>query len=131
VRDLSLSGRDFEKVLLEAVDEGLSALGESAKHAIYFHLERSFNIKREEIPRRIVAFTKAIESIFGVGANFVEILIMKKLYGKVGGVFNWNEYEGFGFTAYVAQAKSVFQEKTTIRTVEELVKCEEIENPQS
>lgn len=126
MRDLSLSGRDFEKVLLEAIDEALSTLGESAKQAIYFHLDRSFNIKKEEIPSRIMAFTQAIENIFGVGANFVEILIMKKLYGKVGEAFNWNESEGFGFTAYLAEAKRVFQEKNTIKTVEELVECEEI-----
>jgi cold shock CspA family protein len=72
-----------------------------------------------------MAFTQAIENIFGVGANFVEILIMKKLYGKVGEVFNWNESEGFGFTACLAEAKRVFQEKNTIKTVEELVECEE------
>jgi hypothetical protein len=120
-----LSGRDFEKVLLEAIDEGLSALGESPKQAIYFHLDRSFNIKKEEIPSRIMAFTQAIENIFGVGANFVEILIMKKLYGKIGEAFNWNEPEGFGFTAYLTEAKRVFQEKNTIKTVEELIECEE------
>jgi hypothetical protein len=118
---------EFEKVLLEAIDDGLSALGESVKQAIYYHLERSFNIKKEEIPTRMIAFTQAVENIFGVGANFIEILIMRKLYEKVDGTFKWNESEGFGFPEYVTKAKRVFQEKNIIKRVEELVECEETE----
>jgi hypothetical protein len=75
-----LPKRDFEKLLLEAVDEGLSSLGETSKIAIYFHLKKSFNIKKKEIPYKIEAFAKGIEKIFGLGANFLEILIMKQLY---------------------------------------------------
>ena len=86
---MSLFGRDFEKLLVEAVDDGLSVLGDSAKQAIYYHLEKSFNVKKEEIPSRMTAFTQAIENIFGVGANFVEILIMKKLHVKIGVACKW------------------------------------------
>jgi ribosomal protein L23 len=125
VKSLSLFGRDFEKLLVEAIDDGLSALGDSAKQAIYYHLERIFNVKKEEIPDRMITFTQAIENIFGVGANFIEILIMKKLYEKVDGSFNWNESEGFGFAQYVSEAKRVFQEKNMIKTTKELIECEE------
>jgi len=41
-----LLNRGFEKLLLDAVDEGLAWLGESASRAIYYHLENDFNIKR-------------------------------------------------------------------------------------
>jgi ribosomal protein L23 len=125
VRDLSLFRRDFEKLLLEAIDEGLSILGESAKQSIYYHLERSFNIKKEEIPSRITAFTQAIESIFGVGAEFIEILIIKRLYERIDVAFKWNEHEGFGFAEYVTKARHVFQGENMIKTVKELVECEE------
>jgi hypothetical protein len=124
VRGLSLFGKDFERLLLDAIDEGLSSLGESSKQTIYYHLERSFNLRREDIPTRIIAFTQAIENIFGVGANFVEILIMKKLYEKIGGILIWNESERFGFMEYLAKAKRAFNEKNTIRTVDELIECE-------
>lgn len=127
MRNLSLYRGDFERLLLEAVDEGLSELGESSKQAIYYHLERSFNIRKHDIPTRVIAFTQAIENIFGAGANYIEILIMKKLYEKVNGLFIWNESERFGFMEYVDKAKRVFQEKNTIRTVEELIECEETE----
>ena len=106
-----MSRSDFEKLLLEAVDEGLASLGESSKQAIYFHLERSFNVKKKEVPHKIETFAKAIEKIFGLGANFLEILIAKKLYEKVGGVFEWHESTEFAFTMYVAAAKRVFREK--------------------
>jgi len=121
-----LTKRDFEKLLLEAVDEGLSSLGETSKEAIYFHLKKSFNIKKKEIPYKIEAFAKGIEKIFGLGANFLEILIMKQLYEKVGGVFEWQEPAYFSFSAYVAAAKQNFQEKKRVKTTEELVECEEI-----
>lgn len=117
--------RDFEKLMLEAVDEGFSSLGESSKQAIYFHLERSFGIKREEIPDRIGAFTQAIENIFGVGAGCLEVLIMQKLHEKLGGVLEWDKSKGFSFIAYVAVARQSFQEKTRIKTIKELVECEE------
>jgi len=119
--------RSFEKLLLEAVDEGLSSLGMSSKQAIYFHLEKSFNIKKKEVPYKNKAFAKAIEKIFGLGANFLEILIMKRLYEKIGGVFEWDASIDFAFAEYVAAAKRSFLEKKGIKTVEEFVECEEIE----
>jgi hypothetical protein len=121
-----LAKRDFDKLLLEAVDEGLSSLGEPSKQAIYFHLERGFNVKKQEIPYKIEAFAKAIEKIFGLGANFLESLIMKRLYEKIGGVFEWQESTEFVFTKYVAAAKQNFLEKKRVKTIEELVECEEI-----
>lgn len=111
--------------MLEAVDEGLSSLGESSKQAIYFHLEKSFDIKREEIPDRVGAFAQAMENIFGAGAGCLEVLIMQRLYEKVGGVLEWNKSKGFSFMEYVTVAKRSFREKTTIKTIKELVECEE------
>jgi len=127
VTGLPVLDRDFESFLLEAVDDGLSSLGESSKQTIYYHLEKSFNLRREDIPTRINAFTQAIENIFGVGANFVEVLIMKKLYDKIGGVLIWNESERFGFMEYLTKAQRTFNEKNTIRTVNELMESDEPE----
>ena len=115
---------DFEKLVLEAIDEGLSSLGESSKQAIYFHLEKTFDIRREEIPDRMSAFSQAIENIFGAGAGCLEILIMQRLYEKVGGVLRWDKSKGFSFVEYVTIAKRSFQEKSRIRTIKELVDCE-------
>lgn len=110
----------FNKLLREAVDEGLSSLGENSKQAIYFHLKKSFNIKKQEIPYKIEALANAIEKIFGLGANFLEILIMKRLYEKIGQSFRMRGSEDFTFTEYVATAKRSFLEKRPM----ELVQCE-------
>ena len=118
---------EFDALLLEAIDEALSVFGDSIMQAIYFHLERSFNIKKDGIPHRLGAFTQAIESIFGAGAKFIEILIMKKLHEKVDGVMRWNEFEEFGFMEYVAAARRLFKVKNRIKTVQDLVECEATE----
>jgi hypothetical protein len=74
--------KDFQKTFLEAVEEGLSTLGDSPKQAILFHLENTFKIRREEIPQNLTEFQKALEKIFGPGAPYLEKLILKRLYDK-------------------------------------------------
>ena len=63
---------------MEAIDEALSSLGESVKQSIYFHIENKF-VARNEIPENIEDFQGGLEKIFGAGAQFIEILIMKNL----------------------------------------------------
>jgi len=117
-----LPKRDFNKLLLEAVDEGLSSLGESSKQAIYFHLEKSFSVKKKEIPSKIEAFAYGIEKIFGLGANFLETLIVKRLYKNVGQSFKWPESKDLTFIEHVAVAKRSFLLKKRAKNMaEELV----------
>lgn len=83
-RGLDLAQNHFSKVLLDAVDESLSSLGDSSKQAILYHLEASFKIKKEHIPSNLTEFTKALEGIFGPGASYLEKLITQHLYEKLG-----------------------------------------------
>jgi hypothetical protein len=39
---VKLASKTFDEILLEAVDEALSSLGESARESIYFHLKDKF-----------------------------------------------------------------------------------------
>jgi len=80
----------FEKLILDAIDESLSSLGQSAKQAIYYHLEKSFKIKKAEIPLKIEKFTIAIEEIFGDGAKLLEIQMMKRLHEKAGNTLRYS-----------------------------------------
>ena len=122
-----MSKEDFDKLLLEAVDEGLSSIGASSKQAIYFHLEKGFKVKKHEIPYKIEDFADAIEKIFGLGANFLEILIMKRLYEKVGGQFKLRGSQDLAFTEYVATVKQSFlKKKRTRKTTEEIFQCEQM-----
>jgi hypothetical protein len=79
-----LSQKEFQKTLLTAIDEGLSTLGESPKQAILFHIENSFRLKKKEIPANLTEFSKALEKIFGKGAEYLERLIVERLYEKLG-----------------------------------------------
>lgn len=100
--------RDFDSLLMESIDEALTSLGESAKQSIYYHLEDKFKISKEEIPKRIEDFANGIEKIFGLGAHFIEILIMKRLYEKIGKPLEWNEDKEFIFVNYVEAARHGF-----------------------
>ena len=75
---------NFTKILLAAIEEGLSSLGDSPKDAIFYHLESSFQLKKENIPSNLTEFTQALERIFGPGAPYIEKAITKSLYGKLG-----------------------------------------------
>ena len=46
----------FERILLKAIDEGLSSLGKSPKRVVYFYIEKKFHIKKREIPYKIEEF---------------------------------------------------------------------------
>ncbi len=76
--------RDFEKLFIEAVDEGLETLGESGKHMIFFHLDKSYSVKKNDIPKKPEAFARGLQKIFGAGASVIEKLILKSLYSKLG-----------------------------------------------
>jgi len=101
----------FDRILLEAVDDALASLGDSARQAIYFHLENKFRIAKKDIPSHLDGFESGLAKIFGAGAKFIEILIMKELHGKVGQPLEWNESKELVFVAYVTAAKRAFLEK--------------------
>lgn len=122
-----MSKHDFEKLLLEAVDEGLSSLGQSSKRAIYFHLEEGFKVKREEIPCKVEVFAEAIEKMFGVGADFLEVLIMRRLHEKIGGALDSNEIAGFTFAEYVEAVKRSLRGKNRAEGIaKEIIQCEKL-----
>ena len=102
-------GKDFEKLFIEAVDDGLDVLGESGRQMIFFHLENSYSIKRHEIPKKPEAFATGLEKIFGAGASVLEKLIVKSLYSKLG--LKYEDKEGRPFADYVKDVKEAGENK--------------------
>jgi hypothetical protein len=94
----------FREALLEAVDYGLTVLGEIVKQAIYGQIENHHGLKRAEIPERLEAFHKALESILGVSAKTVERLIAKNLYQRLG--LNFTSHPEWTLIEYVDHAKT-------------------------
>jgi hypothetical protein len=108
---LATKSRDFDKLLLNAIDEALNSLGESVKQSIYFHIENKFSVARNEIPENLEEFQGGLEKIFGTGARFIEIMIMKNLHSKIGLPLLMEKSGQLEFVEYVDVAKQGFLEK--------------------
>lgn len=99
---------EFRKALLKAVDNGLLVIGESARDALFYHIERSFGIRRPEIPEKLEGFHEALEGLLGAGARVVETLIARNLYDRLG--LGFEGHENWTLVDYVncaANAKGV------------------------
>lgn len=102
---------NFDNLLISVIDETLSSLGESVKQAIYFHIQTKFNVQRTEIPAKLQEFQGALDKIFGTGARYIEILIMKNLYSKIGQPIDLENVKELKFIDYVNMARNTFQKK--------------------
>ncbi len=101
----AVKNKEFDRLLLSSIDEALLTLGESAKQSTYFFIEKTFEVSREEIPENLEDFQAALEKIFGIGARYLEILIMKYLYAKIGCSFSIKSSDQLEFLCYVKAAK--------------------------
>ena len=116
---------NFDQLLLDAIDEGLSGLGEAGKASIYIHLEGIFNIRKQEIPNKLDGFSNALQAIFGLGARHLEILIMKNLYEKVGGLCKLDDTsllaQDLTFPKYVELMRLGYKDTEKIEKMEVLM----------
>jgi hypothetical protein len=101
---------EFDRLLLESIDEALASLGDAVKNSIYQHLQNDFGIKKSEIPTEIFDFSDIMHKIFGPGATPLEIKFMMNLNSKIKIEVNWPEINGpcskwlvtdMSFTEYV------------------------------
>ncbi len=102
----------FETAMIEAVDESFSPFGHSCKQAIYFHLENTFKIKKQEIPCKIEEFADAIEQIFGAGAKLIEIRIIEALHKRIQGFVHFPKNEELAFREYVTSMRAFLRLQT-------------------
>lgn len=96
------SRNSFEKLLIEAVDEELSIMGDSCREAVYFCLKSIFDIEKQEIPYKIEEFANALENIFGAGAKLIEINIIKTLHQRTQQFKYFPKQGDMIFTEYLA-----------------------------
>jgi hypothetical protein len=80
----SKTEQQLRSSILEAVDYGLSVLGEGGKYAFYHHLLKLYGIKRGEIPDNIAQFNKSIIDMFREGSPIIEQRISKHIFEKMG-----------------------------------------------
>ena len=106
--EMDAKSKDFDRLLLDSIDDALGALGESAKQSVYSHIERNYKVARNEIPENLQQFQEGLEKIFGIGARLIEILIMKNLYAKIGHSFVMEKNRQLEFIKYVNAARLNF-----------------------
>jgi hypothetical protein len=108
----------FNNLLLSVIDETLSSLGESVRQAIFFHIENEFSINRKQIPENLQAFQEGLEKIFGNGARFIELLVMKNLHAMTGNSLVIEGKEQLEFVEYMGVAKQSYLRNIPEQTVE-------------
>jgi len=90
----------FERSLLEAMDETLSlVLSERTKEAVYAHMERFCNLKRDEIPIKPDLLTTCLEKIFGRAATVIEKMVLRRFCSKLG--IDFDEKKDWSFKDHV------------------------------
>jgi len=94
---------EVREVLLQAIDQGLAIPGEIVRAAIYERIERSYQLKREEIPEKLETFHLALQDLLGGAARVMEKLIAKNLYRGLG--LNFTEHANWSIVDYVNHAK--------------------------
>ncbi len=107
---MASKSNDFDKLLLNSIDEALLTLGEPARKKIYLHIEKNYHITRETLPQELEHFQTALEKIFGVGSRLLEILIMQNLYAKIDRPLSLAKDEQLEFIMYVNAARKGFIE---------------------
>ena len=111
----------FKCLLVKAVDESLSFLGDSAKCSIYFYLETSFGIKREEIPKKPEVFAEKLEELFKDGSCYIKRLILKRLYESVG--LELKCKKDYSFADYINEVKEFLDKQAENKVEGRLLKC--------
>ena len=96
--------RDVADSLVLAVDEALLVPGEIVRTAIYERIERSYQVKRDEIPEKLETFHRALQDLLGVGGKVMEKLIVRGLYRRLG--LSFEKHDGWTLVDYVNHAKA-------------------------
>jgi hypothetical protein len=88
-------------------------------------LEVKFALPKPKIPTRIADFSDALDQIFGQGARYLEILIMKCLHAKIKANYKWEGpswlVPDLTFEKYVALMELAFNDHNTIGDLEIVV----------
>ena len=90
--------------LVLAVDEALLVPGEIVKTAIYERVERSYQLRRGEIPEKLETFHRALRDLLGEGGKVMEMLIVRNLYRRLG--LSFEKHDGRTLVDYVNHAKT-------------------------
>jgi hypothetical protein len=102
-----------DEMVLDIIDKGLSALGESPKQAIWYYLEKDFKINRHQLLENLDAVERAFQMFFGLGYSFLESLFRQQLYETTG-----KDLQGYTSFADCVRSLRVKTESVEIHSVD-------------
>jgi adenylate kinase family enzyme len=93
----------FQEVLLQAIDDGLLVPGEIVRAAIHDRVERSCQIRGEDIPEKLELFHNAPRDLLAAAGEVLDRLIAKNLHLRLG--LNFNQHENWALLDHVDEAR--------------------------
>jgi len=96
----------FSQLLLEAIDDSLSILGDEPKMALYQYLATMHSLQREQIPDRLEEFSAGLKRALGGASSVIQRIILRKLFQKLGSTFR--ESQDSEFPDYIRDARRRF-----------------------
>lgn len=73
-----------ESMLYEAMEHGLSLVGEDFAQVTFYNLDRRYSLGRPEIPKEPERFVEALRDMFGEGARIIEGFIRQAVCAEMG-----------------------------------------------
>jgi hypothetical protein len=101
--------RDFNEVLVESIDETITALlSRTVVDALYAHLQTNHSVSKDEMPYQLDTLFTTLSEIFGVrSSQTITNAISKKFYLKLG--LEFTDHPSRTLLEYVDEAKSRLQ----------------------
>lgn len=94
----------LDDALRDASDNGLLVLGEIVRETIYQRIERTHQVRHEEIPEKLGSFHEALQAVLGSApAKIVERLIVKDFYKRLD--LNFVDHNNWTLVEYFDHAK--------------------------
>lgn len=84
IADPAVELNNSRDILIQAVERGLSVLGDNVAKVIFYNLEKRFCMARDDMVERPDKLANALEVMFGSGKATVERLIVNSICTAVG-----------------------------------------------
>ena len=83
-KGVTVDKKDIDRLLIESLDEVLDdLLGKRVRTAFYDHLERTYYIGREDVPKRLGDLILILERTFGKSGKTIERTVARRLCLKL------------------------------------------------
>jgi hypothetical protein len=122
---------EFNRLLLDVIEETMSCLGELPTKTILFYLDKKYNLPMQDVPSHLEEYSCALERMLGVGARILELRMLRQLCSKVQSPTRSFDSSNDSFANFVFAVKSSFLKNDpdsiiTIGVEEDFLKTETI-----